>query len=100
VSDQVFFGDEGNDNPPLDGYAKVDIRTSYNITENVQIYGLIDNLFDSRYGIFGAFFNVEAANRAASADPELGDDFFDEDNPRSITPAPPITFYGGLKVKY
>ena len=43
------------------GYAKVDIRTSYNITENVQIYGLIDNLFDSRYGLFGAFFNGEAA---------------------------------------
>ena len=27
ASDQVFFGDEGNDGTPLDGYAKVDIRT-------------------------------------------------------------------------
>ena len=49
--------------PPLDGYAKVDIRTSYNMTENMQIYGLIDNLFDSRYGLFGAFYNREAARR-------------------------------------
>ena len=84
ASDQVFFGDEGNDNPPLDGYAKVDIRTSYNLTENVQIYGLIDNLFDSRYGLFGAFYNQEAASDAAEADPSLDDMEFE--NPRTITP--------------
>jgi outer membrane receptor protein involved in Fe transport len=99
ASDQTFFGDEGNDNPRLGGYAKVDIRTSYNLTENVQVYGLIDNLFDSRYGLFGAFYNREAAKEAAEADPSLEDVDFDA-NARSITPAPPITFYGGLKVKY
>ena len=99
ASDQIFFGDEGNDNPPLPGYAKVDIRTSYDVTENVQVYGLIDNLFDSRYGLFGNFFNVDAANEGADAD-GLGDDFFDDDNNRTITPAPPFAIYGGLKVKY
>jgi outer membrane receptor protein involved in Fe transport len=98
ASDQVFFGDEGNDNPTLDGYAKVDIRTSYNLTENVQIYGLIDNLFDSRYGLFGAYYNQDAAENAAGADPSLDDVEFE--NPRTIVPAPPITFFAGMKVKY
>jgi outer membrane receptor protein involved in Fe transport len=98
ASDQVFFGDEGNDNPPLSGYAKVDIRTSYNLTENVQIYGLIDNVFDSRYGLFGAFYNREAAENAAGADPSLEDVEFN--NPRTIVPAPPITFFGGVKMRY
>ncbi len=98
ASDQIFFGDEGNDNPPLPGYAKVDLRTSYNLTEHVQVYGLINNLFDSRYGLFGNFFNLDAANEAAAADPSTGDGYFT--NARSITPAPPFAIYGGLKVRY
>ena len=44
ASNQIFFGDDGNDAAPLAGYAKVDIRTSYNLTENVQIYGMVDNI--------------------------------------------------------
>ena len=40
ASDQIFFGDEGNDNAPLAGYAKVDLHSSYDVTENIQIYGL------------------------------------------------------------
>ncbi len=79
VSDQVFFGDEGNDSAPLGGYAKVDIRTSYNVTENVQIYGMVDNVFDSRYGLFGNYFNQEAANSAGRADGLPADYFGDED---------------------
>ena len=102
VSDQVFFGDEGNDGEKLDGYAKVDIRTSYNVTENVQIYGMVDNLFNSRYGLFGNFFNVESANNAGTAD-GLPDEYFgeeDDPNNRTITPAPPVAAYGGIRVKY
>ncbi len=98
ASDQIFFGDEGNDNAPLGGYGKVDIRTSYNITENIQIYGLVDNVFDSHYGLFGAFFNQDAAAEAGEAD-GLDDDFF-ENSSRTITPAPPVAAYGGIKVKY
>ncbi len=98
ASDQVFFGDEGNDNPTLPGYAKVDLRTSYNLTENVQIYGLIDNLFDSRYGLFGAYYNREAAQEAAEADASLDNVAFE--NARTITPAPPFAIYGGLKMRY
>lgn len=97
VSDQIFFGDESNIQAPLGGYARVDVRTSYDVTEHVQIYGLIDNLFDSRYGLFGNFFDTELANGPAEAD-GLGDDFFT--NPRTITPAPPFAIYGGIKVKY
>ena len=41
----------------------------------------------------------EAADNAGSAS-GLPADFFEDGNGRSITPAPPITFYGGLKVKY
>ena len=65
ASDQYFFGDEANNNTPLSGYTRVDLHTSYDITENVQVYGLIQNLFDKRYGLYGTFFDTEEANDAA-----------------------------------
>jgi len=101
VGSQYFYGDEGNDQPQLGGYARVDVRTAYNITENLQIYGMVDNLFDSRYGLFGNFFNREAAANAATAGGLDGDALFDDDRPnRTITPAPPIAAYGGVKIRY
>ncbi|MBM3543288.1 MAG: TonB-dependent receptor [Alphaproteobacteria bacterium] len=98
VSSQYFFQDDSNINQPLGGYWTVDLHTSYDITPRIQIFGLINNVFDREYGVFGTFFNLEAGNSAASADPALGDDFFT--NPRTITPGPPVVAYGGVKVKF
>ena len=98
ASSQVFYGDEGNDNAPLSGYAKVDLHTYYDLTENVQLYGLIYNLFNSHYGLFGNYFNLDAANSASSANPSTGANFFT--NPETITPAPPLVAYGGVKLHY
>lgn len=98
ASNQIFFGDEGNDNAPLPGYARVNLRTSYDVTDHVQIYGLVNNVFDARYGLFGAFFNKEAGESAGT--PDGTGDLLDNSNGRSITPAPPVTAYGGIKVRY
>jgi iron complex outermembrane recepter protein len=98
VSDQVFFGDEGNQTPPLAGYTVVNIHSSYDITKNIQLYGLVDNVFDARYSLFGNYFNLDAANNAASADPSTGAGFFN--NPRAITPSAPLAAYGGLKLRF
>jgi hypothetical protein len=66
----------------------------------VQIYGLIENLFDERYGLYGTYFNVEQAQKAAEADPSLDGLEYDEDNARTITPAIPFAIYGGIRVSY
>ena len=97
VSSQYFYQDDSNLNPQLGGYWTVDLHTSYDITPRIQIFGLVNNIFDREYGVFGTFFNLDAGNSAAAADPQLGDDFFT--NPRTITPAPPVVAYGGVKVK-
>ena len=85
VSSQYFFQDDSNLNPQLPGYWRVDLHTSYDLTPRVQIFGIVNNLFYNHYGVFGTFFNLEAGNSAASADPALADDFFS--NARTITPA-------------
>jgi outer membrane receptor protein involved in Fe transport len=75
----------------LGGYARVDLHTSYDVTDNVQVYGLVKNLFDSRYGLYGTYFEAEDA-------PVFGRD--DLEDPRTISPAMPFAAYGGVKIKY
>ena len=100
ASNQIFYGDEGNDNTPLAGYYKINLHSSYDITDHIQVYGLIENLTNEEYGIYGTYINVEAANGAAAADPSLPKNPFDEDNAKTITPAIPFAAYGGIKVKF
>lgn len=92
-SSQVFFGDEGNQNKRLGGYAKVNLHTSYDINDHVQIYGLVDNLFDKRFGTFGNYFDTAAATNAS-----LGEITFTD--PRTVVPSAPVAVYGGMKVKF
>jgi outer membrane receptor protein involved in Fe transport len=94
ASSQFFFGDEANNNDKLAGYSRVDLSTSYDFSENVQIYGLVKNLFDRRYGLYGTFFDTEEATEAAEPQGLTLTD------PRSITPSQPFALYGGVKVKF
>jgi iron complex outermembrane recepter protein len=98
ASDQFFFGDEANLNRTLAGYAKVNLHTSYDITDHVQIYGLFENLFDKDYATYGTYYSTDdtsGPNSPASvAKVNLGE------NPRTVTPAIPFAAYGGVKVKF
>lgn len=107
VSNQVFYGDEGNNDAPLPGYTRVNVHSSYNVTDHVQVYGLIENLFDEQYGIYGTYFNTKLAQEAGPGkngtggpDPSLNGLKYDPDNARTITPAIPFAAYGGVRVKF
>jgi outer membrane receptor protein involved in Fe transport len=89
VSSQFLRGDEGNDNPQLPGYAVVNLHSSYSVTKNMQVYALIDNLFDTKYATFGTFFDTGPLSAARGLT-----------NPRMVTPAPPLALYGGVRFSY
>lgn len=93
TSDQYYIGDEANQNAKLPGYQRLDLHTSYDVTSNIQLYGIAQNVIDSRYGLTGTYFNVPAANGPAALN---GQTFTD---PRAVTPAAPFAIYGGVKVK-
>lgn len=93
ASDQVFFGDESNLNKPLAGYAQVNLHTSYDITDHIQLYGLINNLFDTHYGTFGNYFDTEEGTEASL-------DTIDFTDARTIVPAMPFAAYGGMKFRF
>ncbi len=58
------------------------------MTKNFQIYGLIDNVGDTRTRNFAIFFNTTAIP------------FLDLTNPRQTSLGPPTGIYGGAKVTF
>jgi outer membrane receptor protein involved in Fe transport len=99
-SNVPFFPNEVSDDEGLHsflgGYTRVDLHTSYDVNEHVQIYGLVNNLFDERYGLYGTYF--EADDVGDEVDKPLGGAGFTD--ARTISPAMPFAAYGGLKVRY
>ncbi|MGA8172027.1 MAG: TonB-dependent receptor, partial [Methylocystis sp.] len=81
-------GDEINAFGTQPGYATVNLRSSYQLTKNFQVYGLIDNVGDTRTRNFGVFYNTTAIP------------FLDMTNPRQVSVGAPIGFYGGAKVTF
>lgn len=102
LSSQFFTGDEANQDSPLPGFARLNLHTSYDITDNIQIYGLFENVMNRHYGLYGTYYNAELANVGGAADtPPIEFEEADEGGrQRSITPAIPFAAYGGIKVKF
>lgn len=102
LSSQFFTGDEANQDSPLPGFARLNLHTSYDITDNIQIYGLFENVMNRHYGLYGTYYNAELANIGGAADtpPIEFEEAEDGGRQRSITPAIPFAAYGGIKVKF
>jgi outer membrane receptor protein involved in Fe transport len=54
------YGDEANLSPPLPGYFLTNLHTSYQVTDKIKIFGLIDNLSNTRYYTYGTLGPVSA----------------------------------------
>jgi iron complex outermembrane recepter protein len=108
-SSQYYFGAENNTitcagcqyfNPQVSGYATLDLRTSYQVTKNVQIYGLVNNALDYRgasYGILYSPGDIENVNTGACL-PGFFCPAATGNDPRAITIAPPVEVFVGVKV--
>jgi iron complex outermembrane recepter protein len=93
VGAQYLVGDDANQNPQLPLYWVANLRASYQMNEHVQFFGLINNLFNNRNATFGTFFNTGTDVQQASFIPFTND-------PRTVTPLQPTSFYGGVKVTF
>jgi len=95
---QFLRGDESNQNPQLPGYAVVNLHSSYEVTEHIEIFAAVSNLFDAHYSTFGQFGDPTGVGApgvpagAVTNGPGV-------DN-RFVSPAPPIAVYGGIRAKF
>src|SRR5690606_403183 len=52
-SSRHLRGDEGNDVEEIDGYAVLNVRGEYRLSDRVRLFALIDNVLDAEYETFG-----------------------------------------------
>ncbi|ARN83386.1 TonB-dependent receptor [Methylocystis bryophila] len=81
-------GDEINAFGTLPSYATVNLRSSYQLTKNFQVYGLIDNVGGARGRSFGTFFNTTQIP------------FLSFSDPRQVSITAPTGFYAGAKMTF
>ena len=91
-SSQFRFGDESNLTKPIGGYAVFNLNTSYRVTPHITLFGIVNNIFDKRYDTYGGFGPVGDVPW-----PNVPGGVTD---PRTASPATPITGYGGVRVTF
>ena len=91
ASGRYLFGDEANLTPKTPGYFVVNANTSYRLTDNVQLFGLVQNAFNTRYYTFGTFSPTSSVFIAQAPGAS---------NPRLYSLAAPVAGYAGLRVTF
>ena len=91
ASGQYLFGDEANLVKQLPGYFVVNLNTSYQVTPNVQVFGLVQNVLDTTYYVYGTFSPTSSATFLPA--PGATDT-------RSYNIAAPVAGFGGIKVTF
>ncbi|MBA2590005.1 MAG: TonB-dependent receptor [Alphaproteobacteria bacterium] len=87
---QYFDGDQSNLNAKLPATVVVNLRAAWQFDERWQLFGTVDNLFDNRDALYGAYFDPSSSIGLVT--PVLTD-------PRTLTLRQPVTFQLGLKLK-
>jgi len=62
------------------------LHTSYDITKNVQLYGIFNNILDKHYASYGTYFDIASVSGFS--------------DPRTIVPAQPFAAYAGVKMRF
>ena len=88
-SSSYFRGDESNLNRKLPPYYVMNFQTKYQVTKNLEVFGLITNLTNNRYATFGTF----AEPGAVAGNLRISD-------PRTTTLSQPFSVYAGIRYAF
>ncbi|MED5509991.1 MAG: TonB-dependent receptor [Pseudomonadota bacterium] len=70
-SSQYFRGDEANVDKKIGHYKVVNLHGRYKLTDNLQFFAKVDNLFDSEYNTFGLYGEPDEAPGLDLEDPRF-----------------------------
>jgi iron complex outermembrane receptor protein len=88
VGSQWLVGDDSNLNPKVPAYWTVNLHTSYQVSKNVEIYGLVKNLFNQHYYVYGTFFETDSFP------------YLNLSDPRTFVPGMPLAAYAGMRATF
>ena len=85
IGSQWLVGDELNQNPKLPAYWVVNLHSSYKLSEQIELFGLVRNLFDQHYYAYGTFFDTTTTP------------YLNLTDPRTFLPGMPFAAYVGVR---
>jgi len=92
ASSQFLRGDEGNDQPTVDGYGILNMRSEYRLRDSLTAYFSINNLLNADYETFGVFGEADEVFLS-----ELGRPASDN---RFLGPGIPFAVLAGLRYTF
>jgi iron complex outermembrane receptor protein len=98
VSDEYYFGDESNQNPPLPSYQVFGLHSTYQATRWLQVFAHIDNLLNARYATYGVY--SDPTGIGAPGIPVTGITNGPGVDNRFLSPAYPFAIYGGVRITF
>ena len=88
VGSQYLVGDESNQNPRIPAYWVVNLHSSYQISKNFEVFGLVKNLFNQHYYVYGTFFDTTSFP------------YLNLTDPRTFVPGVPFAAYVGARATF
>ena len=89
VGSQFVVGDQANQNPKVPPYAVVNLHGSYQVTKNVEIFAMVQNLFNQHYYTTGTFFDPKSVPLSLGLT-----------DPRMFVPGMPFAAYAGVRATF
>ena len=97
-SGQYFRGDESNQMGQLPGFGTVNLHSRYELTDHVELFVNVLNLFNANYATFGVLGDPTGIG-APGIPPDAVTNGPGVNN-RFESPAPPISAFGGVRVAF
>lgn len=66
----------------------VNLHTSYKVNKNIEVFGLVQNLFNQHYYVSGTFFETDGISALTFNDPH------------TYVPGMPLAVYAGIRATY
>jgi opacity protein-like surface antigen len=85
IGSQWLVGDASNQMPKVPAYWVVNLHSSYKVSENIEVFGLVRNLFDQHYYVYGTLFETDSFP------------YLNLTDPRTFIPGIPFAAYVGVR---
>jgi iron complex outermembrane recepter protein len=97
VGSQWLIHDDTNQSPKVPAYAVLNLHTSYQVTNNIELFGLINNVTNERYYLGGTFFETGGFASTSRGVPNLLASLSD---PRTFIPGTPLAAFAGIRARF
>jgi iron complex outermembrane recepter protein len=96
IGTQWLIHDDNNLNPKVSAFSFVNLHGSYEVTKNIELFALVNNVFNTHYYAAGTFFQTSGFNSNTFGAPN----FAVQSDPRTFLPGMPLAAYGGLRATF